>query len=232
MRRLFILAARPDLSTQIDWLPELDRLKSLAKPLCEHKTLREQLMELIADRALFPEYLLPRTASQFESQCAAARGRIAVAVQEVVEIVRPLLEAYEEVGKQLQRTRSVLAEASSADVRQQLEELLAHDFLVVTPWEWLKHVPRYLSGIALRLDKYRSGNAARDVRLTEELQPHLHRLRQGQQHMNQCDETDPELIQFRWMLEEYRVSLFAQELGTSLKVSHQRLDRQWERVES
>ena len=51
MRRLFILAARPDLSTQIDWLPELDRLKSLAKPLCEHKTLREQLMELIADRA-------------------------------------------------------------------------------------------------------------------------------------------------------------------------------------
>ena len=50
--------------------------------------------------------------------------------------------------------------------------------------------------------------------------------------MNQCDEADPELIQFRWMLEEYRVSLFAQELGTSLKVSQQRLDRQWDKVES
>jgi ATP-dependent helicase HrpA len=153
-----------------------------------------------------------------------------VAVQDAVVVVAPLVDAYEAVSAELRRSRPVLPEASAADIDRQLAHLLADDFLVRTPWEWLMHVPRFLRGIALRVEKIRSGHAERDVRSVEELAPHVARLREFNHRMGDEAEADAEAIKYRWMLEEYRISLFAQELGTSLKVSSQRLDRQWELV--
>jgi ATP-dependent helicase HrpA len=114
-----------------------------------------------------------------------------------------------------------------AHVNDQFAALLAPGWLARTPWERLQHLPRYLKAAALRLDKLRA-DPARDARLAGELaaleQPYrrevAQRLRQGA--------LDAPLEQFGWLLEELRVSLFAQELKTPVPVSAKRLARLWQ----
>jgi ATP-dependent helicase HrpA len=110
------------------------------------------------------------------------------------------------------------------DIAAQLERLVAKRFLVEIPWVRLAHLPRYLKAIVLRLDKLRA-DPARDATRLGELRPleqrHLRKLaeRRGSR--------DPKLDEFRWWLEELRVSLFAQELKTPQPVSAKRLEKIW-----
>jgi ATP-dependent helicase HrpA len=116
------------------------------------------------------------------------------------------------------------------DIRDQLSRLAGPTCLSTTPWAWLRHCPRYFRAIRARLDALGSGGMAKDRERYEEFLPRWQGYLQWiAQHGPQC-EADPELIQYRWMLEEYRVSLFAQKLGTSIPVSPKRLEQQWSKV--
>jgi ATP-dependent helicase HrpA len=116
-----------------------------------------------------------------------------------------------------------------ADVRAQIARLLAPGWLARTPWERLQHLPRYLKAAALRLDKLRA-DPQRDARLFAELsaleQPYRREL--GVRLKNGA--VSAELDQFGWLLEELRVSLFAQELKTPVPVSAKRLAKLWQTV--
>jgi len=119
------------------------------------------------------------------------------------------------------------------DARDQLAFLMPPHFLLTTPYEWLMHLPRYLAGARLRLEKLENGGpeiADRDARSRELVLPWWgHYLRRKSQH-EAVGLVDAELALFRWMVEEYRVHLFAQELGTAVGVSPRRLEKQWEKV--
>ena len=109
-------------------------------------------------------------------------------------------------------------------MKSQLDGLLHEQFLSATPWSWLSHYPRYLEGVTYRLDKVRSGGGERDAigRGT------IDRLmRKWQETLPESSRNPAGLAseEFRWMLEELRVSLFAQPLGTSMKVSESRLEK-------
>ena len=131
-------------------------------------------------------------------------------------------------GPSVEFTYPVWAEAL-ADIRDQLAHLIYPGFLRQTPPEWLPHLPRYLRAIAVRLnklrqapdkDRQRSGDI---IRLWEACQ------RQWERDAAR-ERRDPELMRFRWLLEELRVSQFAQELKTIAPVSVKRLEEQWGRV--
>jgi len=112
--------------------------------------------------------------------------------------------------------------ARAQDVRAQLDWLVHKRFIVNTPFERLQHVPRYLKAINLRIEKLRS-NPARDAQCMAQMQPltqALQKLRQAQQ-----GRTDPRVDEFAWLLQELRVSLFAQELKTPVIVSVKRLEK-------
>jgi ATP-dependent helicase HrpA len=102
--------------------------------------------------------------------------------------------------------------------------LVEKQFLLKTPWPALQHLPRYLKAVVLRLDKLRA-DPARDQQRLAELRPleqrYLRRLAElkGAAHARMDD--------YRWLLEELRVSLFAQELRTPQPVSAKRLDKAW-----
>jgi ATP-dependent helicase HrpA len=110
------------------------------------------------------------------------------------------------------------------DIAQQLQRLLPRRFLLAADWSALQHLPRYLKAIALRLDKLRA-DPARDAARLAEVRPaeqrYLRRLAElkGAPHAR--------LDEYRWLLEELRVSLFAQELRTPQPVSAKRLDKAW-----
>lgn len=229
LRRLFSLAAWRDLKTQVDWLPGLDKMRIYAASVPGFDV-RQQLGELIADRAFVAGQPVPRTKAEFGQRLKSGREQIGLAVQEVAALMLPLLEELHQARLALEHT-SAKWQYAIDDVREQLDLLTGPGFLTATPWEWLRHYPRYLRAMRQRLESLPGGSLARDQRaFYEELQPRwqscFDRLRQH----HETGVHDPELIQYRWMLEEFRVSLFAQKLGTSLSVSGKRLDQQWAKV--
>jgi ATP-dependent helicase HrpA len=111
------------------------------------------------------------------------------------------------------------------DIAAQLARLLPKRFVALTPWTQLQHLPRYLKAIVMRLDKYRS-DPARDTTLLAQIRPLEQRY--TRRLADQRGVADARLDDYRWLLEELRVSLFAQELRTPQPVSVKRLDKAWE----
>jgi ATP-dependent helicase HrpA len=263
LRRLFLLAARREVKSQVDWLPGLEKIEPIAASIPGFD-LRQQLADLLAARAWPDEVEIPRSKAPFEAALGAARQRIGLAVQDLAGIIGPWFDAYREARTALDaasalpspvRGRGAGGEGNSTaawgklslppaaprppavkwqyaidDIRDQLARLAGPNCLRTTPWIWLRHCPRYFRAIRARLDALSGGGLAKDRERFEEFLPRWQvYLDWIAQHGPRC-EFDPELIQYRWMLEEYRVSLFAQKLGTSVPVSPKRLEQQWLKV--
>jgi len=118
----------------------------------------------------------------------------------------------------------------AADLRIQLNILLSARFLVETPWQRLTSYPRYCAAIERRLEKLSRGQSAKDLDAFKLVAPHWNRYAKAATAQREAGGYEPELEQYRWLIEEYRVSLFAQDLGTAEKVSEQRLEAQWQKV--
>ena len=139
------------------------------------------------------------------------------------------LEQAHAIRKQLESQAAARFPDARADLQEQLMTLLGPGFMRHTPERWLAQLPRYLKAAAHRLEKLPE-TASRDgdhMALVQKLTERLEGL-SGPVRSN--PEVEPEVLQYRWMLEELRVSLFAQQLGTSVPVSGKRLDRQWDKV--
>ncbi|MEL7087124.1 MAG: DUF3418 domain-containing protein, partial [Planctomycetota bacterium] len=100
------------------------------------------------------------------------------------------------------------------------------DFVSQTAEPWLAHLPRFLNAARHRLRKLREGKIDRDQQNATLLNSRIEPYRRAEITLG----AQPELSAYRWMLEEWRVSLFAQELGTSIPVSDKRLDKQWKKI--
>ncbi len=234
LRRLIVRQLETAIRGAVAYLPQFDRMATIFAILDQSTSLREQLELRVADHAfLDPRQIGPAAppilkAAEFEACLDAGWSVLSTAAGEVGDVTHRLLSA-------CQRLRVTLDQAADKpkwrhaveDVREQLGELLAADFLVQTPWPWLWQYPRYLEAAARRLAKLAEGRLERDRELTAHLRPVWTAcLRKQAAKISQgtCDEA---LDSYRWMLEEYRVSLFAQELGTAVPVSEKRLAQQW-----
>jgi ATP-dependent helicase HrpA len=192
--------------------------------------LREQLLDLIAERAFLSEQPWPRTQGDFGVRVAAGKAQLPQAATATVRTLLPLFDAYTQVRRLWERTNLPQFAVTRQDVHDQLAQLLAPGFLVATPWSWLVHLPRYLKAIVRRLEKLTAGGGSRDQQQLPVLLPLWNRWKDRRRQMQDRGLYDPELEAYRWMLEEYRVMVFAQELGTAVSVSEKRLDRQWAQV--
>jgi ATP-dependent helicase HrpA len=230
VRRLLAIAERRELKAQVDWLPGIDKLALYAAPFCRERTLSAQTIDLLADRAWRAlGYRMPENRDEFELLRKDVRREIVPAVQQVTKVLGPLCEAYHQIRLALEGKHPANWAASMDELRQQLAELTPANFLAETPAEWLDHHPRYLRGMVERFAKL-SGGLARDRESAAIVAPFATRFRDRQAQHARRGIVDSELILFRWMLEEFRVSLFAQKLGTSLPISPQRLEKQWAKV--
>jgi ATP-dependent helicase HrpA len=230
VRRLCCLAVPRELRSQVAWLPRLEQMKLYAATLCTSGQLEQQLAELLAERAFLDQDLLPRTADEFAQLLDRGQHRMGTAVDQVARFVQPLLEVYHRARLGLEQATSPNWQYAVDDMWEQLRALTPVDFLASTPWAWLQHCPRYLEAIVVRLAKLAGSGWQRDQRSYEQIAPFWQAYRQYTAERDQRAVDDPALEQFRWMLEEFRVSLFAQELRTAMPVSAKRLERQWQQV--
>ena len=186
--------------------------------------LRSQIIELALDRAFLADPL-PTDEAAFKKRVDEGRGRLTLISSEIARNAGLILTEYAAAARKLKDSRPPADVAS--DITAQLQRLVPKRFLLTTPYAQLQHFPRYLKAVQLRLDKLRS-DPARDAAKLAELRPQDQRFwrlvaeRKGIQ--------DARLQEVRWLLEELRVSFFAQELRTPQPVSVKRLDKAWSQL--
>ena len=205
-----------------------DRIRDLERTLARDVALgplKADVVTAALERTFLPGSL-PMTQADFARRVEDGRSRFNLIAQEIARAASGILAERAALEKKLLPALKAFPQVGD-DIKQQLGRLLEPGWLARTPWERLQHLPRYLKAASLRLDKLRA-DPARDARLAVELasveQPYRRelaaRLRQGA--------VTAQLEQFGWLVEELRVSLFAQELRTPIPASVKRLAKLWQ----
>ena len=224
--RLFKLQFKEQLKYFEKNLPNLTQMGMQFMALGSLEDLRRQLIDVAFARACLVEPW-PVDAAGFKQRCAEAKTRLGLLAQEVCRLVGLILAEWQAVQKKLNGFKA--HPAAVQDVEKQLGRLLGKQFIVQTPFERLQHYPRYLKAISLRLDKLR-GNAPRDAQLMADYAPLWTNYERRAILLAKQGVTNVQVEQFRWLLEELRVQLFAQELRTPAPVSVKRLQKMWEGI--
>jgi len=171
----------------------------------------------------------PRNRAQFEQCLNKGRQVLFEEASRLESLLSQGLQNRYEVIKTLSDLRRAGLDYACDDIEAQLQMLFKEGFLLCTPRMWLQQYPRYLQAIRKRLE-LAPHLGPRDQAQSEELQGFW------QRYLDLCDQghisSREEIDLFRWMIEEYRVSLFAQSLGTHIPVSAKRLNKHWEQLRS
>ena len=221
LRRLFALQIKDALKYLERNIPDLQKMAVAYIPLGTADELKTQIIDVALDRA-FLQGPLPNDELTFKRRIEEGRGRLTLIANEVARLAGSILLEFGAATRKIKDTKN--APDATADCTQQLQRLMPKNFMAATPWPQLQHYARYLKAITLRLDKYRA-DPARDAQRLTELKPQEQRYwrlvaeRKGAQ--------DARMLEFRWLLEELRVSFFAQELRTPQPVSIKRLEKAW-----
>jgi ATP-dependent helicase HrpA len=230
LRRLFALQIKDALKYLEKNIPDLQKM-TVAYMLVgktpegagggTSEELKQQILDVALERAFLLEPL-PNDEASFKRRVDEGRGRLTLIANEVARLAGGILLEFGAAARKIKDTKN--APDATADCAQQLQRLMPKHFMAATPWPQLLHYGRYLKAITLRLDKYRA-DPSRDAQRLTELKPleqkywRLVAERKGQ--------TDARMLEFRWLLEELRVSFFAQELRTPQPVSIKRLEKAW-----
>ena len=223
LRRLFALALREQLKFVEKNLPR--ELGLLFMPLGGEKELRDQIVAAALERTCL-DAPWPATQAEFETRVTAAKGKVTLVAQEIGRLALAILTEHAALQKKLAGMAKAFPPAT-ADIGVQAAALVGKDFVAALPFERLTQLPRYLKGAALRLDKLRA-DPARDARLLADWQALARPFEREWTTLRKSGIVDPFMEDFRWLLEELRVALFAQELRTPSPVSVKRLQKQWE----
>ena len=207
-------------------LPNFNQYALTLRNIMSPEDLREDMITAIADRAFIGEDDLPRTNAEFMKLKQRARTRLPAVSEAIARQAQAIATEYQLLTvKQSQMTAT--ANRLKRDLDQQVGQLVYKGCFSQTPWEHLQNVPRYLKALRLRIEKHpvnpdRDGKNAGSVGLLwEKWQNKINALRQANLDVPQ------DLQEYRWLIEELRVSLFAQELKTPFPVSIKRLEKTW-----
>ncbi|MGM9513853.1 ATP-dependent RNA helicase HrpA [Roseateles sp. DB2] len=221
LRRLVALQIREPLKYLEKNIPDLQKMAVAFMSLGTAEELRDQIIDVALDRAFLGDPL-PTDEFSFKARIEEGRTRLNLIAQEVARLSGTVLIEYQAALRKLKDSRAPKEVAE--DIQAQLQRLCGKRFVLQTPWTQLQHYPRYLKGITLRLDKLRA-DAARDAKWMAEYRPLEQRWQRRLSELKGA--ADARMDDFRWQLEELRVSLFAQELRTPQPVSVKRLEKVW-----
>ncbi|HWH40446.1 MAG TPA: ATP-dependent RNA helicase HrpA [Usitatibacter sp.] len=225
VRRLLAFELREQLRQLERGLPGLNQVAMRFQPIITADRLRADLFEAIVDRAFIGDDAVPRTPRAFEDQKKRAKARLPAVSEAALRHANAVFEASQHLVQALAQNASLTRVV--ADVKAARERLVYPGFFARTPWERLEHLPRYLRGYALRLQKFRA-NSERDQKHAHAIHTMWQNYEARAKSDHDAGRRDPKLEEYRWLIEELRVSLFAQELRTPFPVSAKRLQRFWD----
>ena len=235
LRRLFSLQIKEALKYLEKNLPDLPKMGAaymLVGRAADNsgggtvEELRAQILEVALNRTFLLDPL-PTCEADFTKRLEEGRGRLTLIATEIARLAGGILQEFAVAQRKIKDSKN--AAEASLDAAQQLQRLVGKRFLTITPYGQLQHFARYLKAITSRLDKWRA-DPGRDAARMAEFKP------QEQRYWRLVAErkgaNDARMEEFRWLLEELRVSFYAQELRTPQPVSIKRLDKAWGQINS
>jgi ATP-dependent helicase HrpA len=223
LRRLFAIQLKEQLKYLEKNVPGLQQMGMQFVGLGTQEELRDQMIHAGLARACL-QAPLPLNQAQFTTRRDEGKSRLNLLVNEIARLVGQILAEYHGLPKKLQGIKTHAA--AYADISAQLQMLVHKRFVIDTDHAQLAHFPRYLKAMQVRIDKLRS-DPARDTRLMADWQ----QAAAPWQRAQKAGQRDAKMDEYRWLLEELRVSLFAQELRTPMPVSVKRLQKVWETLQ-
>jgi ATP-dependent helicase HrpA len=219
LRRLFMLALKEQVKYLEKNLPGLQAMAMQFLPFGSQQDLQRQILAVTFDRCCLNEPW-PESEPAFAARGKEAKARLNLVAQEIARLVATVLAEYHALQKSLPGFKAHTQVVQ--DVRIQCEWLLGKEWVGLTPYERLQHLPRYLKAINVRLEKLRA-NPARDALNIKQMQPVLQQWLRKLSSLQ--GEADARVEDIGWMLQELRVSLFAQEIKTPVIVSVKRIEK-------
>lgn len=193
------------------------------------QSLEAGYIEAVFRQACLADAVLPRTEAGFAERLAIGNGKMGAAANEVATLIGEILHGHHRVLGLLGRERSPARLAATQDILSQLDRLFPQNWLQVVPMQALRDYPRYLQGVEVRWDRLQ-GRIEKDREQAEEIETLWQQyLERKQKHQKESIQ-DEALDQWRWALEEYRLSVFAQGIKTAYPVSYKRLQKMWQNV--
>ncbi|MHB0764923.1 ATP-dependent RNA helicase HrpA [Stutzerimonas sp. NM35] len=212
-------------------LPGLTELGLLYRDMGKVDALVEDILLASLDSCILDdEAHLPRDGAALASLAEKKRGGWSDHAERLARLVLEILKHWHGLQKRFKGKIDLAQAVALNDIKAQLGNLVYPGFVRETPGEWLREYPRYLKAIEQRFEKI-GAQLQRDRVWSGELAGYWEQYQARLKKHQQEGKRDPELVQYRWMLEEYRVSLWAQQLGTKMPVSDKRLNKQWAQVE-
>ncbi|TYZ45049.1 ATP-dependent helicase, partial [Ralstonia solanacearum] len=232
LRRLFALQLREPLKYLEKNIPGLSQMAIQFMTLGTQDELRNQILDAALDRACLQDPL-PADDAGFGARKDEGRTRLTLLAQEIARLAGAILAEYAQLPRKLQIAKPF--GAAHADIDAQLKALMHKRFIEATPYAQLAHFPRYLKGIAMRIDKLKA-DPTRDTQRMQEMAPLFQQYQRAEKQLRvqgqgRAAAGDPRMEEFRWMLEELRIALFAQELRTPVPMSVKRLQKVWESMQ-
>jgi len=229
VRRLLTLQLKEEVKWLSRKLPNFEEMALNYSTVGNEDDLKADIVTAASERAL-EDPADVRTRQQFVDRAHAAWQRLTESGHALADLVAQILTLYQALLLELSKPVAPLLEPSILEMRRHLNELIYNGFIAETPARWLAEYPRFLKGIEVRLRKLKDAGLSRDQQASWEVSPLWAQYKERRKKHDVEGIIDPELEQYRWMIEELRVSLFAQELKTSIPVSAKRLEAQWAKV--
>ena len=223
MRQLFINSLAQAVRHLKSSLPDIHNLCMKYTSIGSCDRLKQQIIDRLIDQ-LFTHHL-PSSAASFKQILDAERGNMHEALTRMTKKLSEILTLYHNLKKQLKNPPLHWLDAM-ADIQDQLNHLLHENFIITTPETHFNDLPRYLKAIDKRLEKIQS-NPERDRKSRLEISALWSDYKKRAALLQKHNQQSAQLDEYRWLLEEYRISLFAQEIKTRVPVSEKRLKKAW-----
>ncbi len=227
LHRLYSLALRDKLKYLRKNIPEINTLCLRYNAMGNCEALKDDLLAAVIER-IFLQAEPPRDRAEFERRVEAGRGRIIEEGNRIAADLSEALKVYHELQKRLKKVPPTLLQAA-ADIQAQLQRLLGPGFVAATPARWLSRLPLYLKAAEARLEKA-ARDPVRDRANMVELNKLWELYEKRAEQLRAQGRVDTELEEFRWLLEELRISFWAQELKTVEPVSAKRMQKRWKEL--
>jgi ATP-dependent helicase HrpA len=232
LRRLFVLEAGADMAEQLAHVAGIAELRLAYAPLGPGIEVMDALALLVAERVFLGNGSGADVTTEVEFRARLDRGlpEVWTAGADAAHLLARILAARQAALDRLAATVNPIFQIAVDDARRHLARLAPRDFLRSVPASRLEHYPRYLAAIVRRLERLPAGGHERDRAKMVEVQSWEARLDEQRARAREQGLVDPRVEDFRRLLEEYRVALFAQELGTAEPVSAKKVAAAWEEI--
>jgi ATP-dependent helicase HrpA len=225
LMRLYYLQLNQQIKYLQKNIPDIQKMCMNYSDIGGCDDLKHAIIHASIEKSFFSESGPVRDQQTFMHRLQTGGAALLGNANELSQNLSSALATYRELRKQIKNASKPNWLSSIQDIQSQLDHLIYEDFIYFTPIEYLHHYPRYLKGIQHRLDKLQQGSE-RDKQGTSIIAPYWENMIA---HNDELYEHSV-FVTYRWMLEEFRISLFAQNLKTQMPISEKRLEKQWQEV--